>query len=70
MARRLKKKRLIPLSGVVPCFSHTAAALAGLTGKEADEKILKAALADARETLAAEAVASLGSVDEAKRSAR
>ena len=53
MARRIKKKRLIPLSGVVPCFSHTAAALAGLTGKEADEKILKAALADARETLAA-----------------
>ena len=41
------------MSGVVPCFSHTAAALAGLTGKEADEKILKAALADARETLAA-----------------
>ena len=37
---------------LVPCFSHTAAALAELTGKDADEKLRKAALADARETLA------------------
>lgn len=37
----------------MPCFSHTAEALAELTGRDADEKILKAALKDARETLAA-----------------
>ena len=38
---------------VVPCFAHTAAALAELTGRDADGKILEAALADARETLGA-----------------
>lgn len=52
MDRGREKKRLIRLSGLAPCLSHTAEALDGLRAKDADEKILKAALADARETLA------------------
>ena len=39
------------MSGITPCLTNTAAILAELTGKDADEKILKAALMDARETL-------------------
>ena len=47
-----EKKRLIRLSGLAPCLSNTARALEGLGAEDADERILKAALADARETLA------------------
>ena len=41
------------MSGIAPCLCNTAAALDGLDSKEADKTILEAALADARETLAA-----------------
>ena len=53
MDRGRKKKRLIRLSGLAPCLSNTARALEGLGAEDADEKLRKAALADARETLAA-----------------
>lgn len=53
MACGREKKRLIRLSGIAPCLCNTAAALDGLDSKEADKTILEAALADARETLAA-----------------
>lgn len=43
----------MPLASIVPCFSHMAAALGTLTGTDADRRIAKAALEDARATLKA-----------------